>query len=364
MIERISYHQFMILSSGVLLGTGFFAIVQILAGVAGRDGWWSVMPGYLITIPWGLMILSFMRSYPGQNLLQISEKVFGKWIGKAIASCYILIAGYLTAMYLARGVDTYKRMIIPLMPKSVLTLGILFLVIALAWAGIEVLARFSEFSFPLVLIGLLVTLIFSFPRFEWNEFYPVLANGFKPVLIGAYKVIPFSMEYIFFLAGVLPFLPTGEQARLKSGLWRAAIIVGTIQTVLTIMEILVFGPVEAARLNIGLLSLGKMIDIAKTISGIESVFLGLWLGAMVLKITAAFFAVIWGLQYIFGLKKKFWLYLGVSLILFIIAMFQRGGTQVYLELTVIDDYLVLPFALAWIPLLWLVDRWRRRASKR
>ncbi len=302
MIERISYHQFMILSSGVLLGTGFFAIVQILAGVAGRDGWWSVMPGYLITIPWGLMILSFMQNYPGQNLLQISEKVFGKWVGKAIAFYYTLLAGYLTAMYVARGVDTYKRMIIPLMPESVLALGILVLVIALAWAGIEVLARFSEFSFPLVLLGLLLTLVLSIPRFEWDEFYPVLANGFKPVLMGTYKVVPFSMEYILFLAGLLPFIPTGEKARLKSGLWRAVILVATIQTVVTVMEILIFGPTEAARLNIGLLSLGKMIDIAKTISGIESVFLGLWLGAIILKTTAVFFIIIWGLQYLFGLK--------------------------------------------------------------
>ncbi len=255
-------------------------------------------------------------------------------------------------------------MIIPLLPESVLALGILVLVIALAWAGIEVLARFSEFSFPLVLLGLLLTLVLSIPRFEWDEFYPVLANGFKPVLMGTYKVVPFSMEYILFLAGLLPFIPTGEKARLKSGLWRAVILVATIQTVVTVLEILIFGPTEAARLNIGLLSLGKMIDIAKTISGIESVFLGLWLGAIILKTTAVFFIIIWGLQYLFGLKKSFWLYIGISLILLVIAVLQRGGSQVFLELGILDEYFVLPFTLAWIPLLWLVERWRRRGSRK
>ncbi len=363
MIERISYHQFMILSSGVLLSALFLSIVQIVGSVAGRDGWWSVMPGYLIVIPWGFMILSFMKNYPGQNLLQISGKVFGKWVGKVIAVVYILIPGYMAALLTAREVDTYKRMIMPLMPKSILAMGILLLVIALAWAGIEVLARFSEFVLPFVVMALLVSIILAIPRFEWGEFYPVLANGFKPILFGAFKIVPISLEYIFFLAGVLPFLPAGEQARLKNGLWRAVILVGTLLTLVVLTAIMIFGPVEAARLNLAFLSLGKMIEIAKTIAGIESVFLGFWMGSAVIKITAMFYVIIWGLQYIFGFKKKFLLYFGVSLVLFIIAMVQNGGTQVYLEIAALDNYLVLPFALTWIPLLWLAERWRRMVSR-
>jgi spore germination protein (amino acid permease) len=363
MTERISCHQFMILSSGTLLGTAFLPIAQILAAVAGRDSWWSVMPGYLIAIPYGLMVLSFKQRYPEQNLLQISGKVFGKWVGKAIACYYLLIAGYIGALYVARAVDTYKRMIMPLIPKSAYTTGVILLIIALAWAGIEVLARFSEFSFPLVVGGLLVTMLLAIPRFEWDQFYPVLANGIKPVLMGTVKTFPFPLEYIIFLAGLIPFLPTGEQSRLRSGLWRAVILVGLIMTLITLTEIMVFGPAEAARLNLGVLSLGKMIEIAKTIAGIESVFEGFWLGAAVLKITVGFYAVIWGLEYIFGLNKRFWLYSIVSLVYFFIAILQESGTPLYLELSIIENYFLVPFALLWIPLLWVVERLRRRLGK-
>lgn len=364
MTERISYHQFMILSSGTLLGTAFLPIAQIVAEVAGRDGWWSVMPGYLITIPYGLMVLSFMQRHPEQNLLQISGKVFGKWVGKAIAVYYLLIAGYIGALYVARAVDTYKRMIMPLIPKSAYTTGVILLVIALAWAGIEVLARFSEFSFPLVVMGLIVTMLLAIPRFEWDQFFPVLANGIKPVLNGVVKTLPFPMEYIVFLSGLISFLPTAEQSRLKRGLLRSVILVGIIMTLITLTEIMVFGPVEAARLNLGVLSLGKMIEIAKTIAGIESVFEGFWLGAAVLKITAAFFAVIWGMEYVFGFKKKLWLYVSIIVFFFVIAMLQEGGTQVYLELLMVENYLLVPFALLWIPLLWSVERLRRRFGKK
>ncbi|MDD2233318.1 MAG: endospore germination permease [Desulfitobacteriaceae bacterium] len=364
MIQRISSHQFMILSSGILLGTAFLPIAQILAAVAGRDSWWSVMPGYLIAVPYGLMVLSFMQRYPGQNLLQISGNVFGKWAGKAIAVYYILVAGYIGALYVARAVDTYKRMIAPFMPQSVYTIGVILLVIALAWAGIEVLARFSEFCFPLVVIGLIITMLLAIPRFEWDQFFPVLANGIKPVVFGAVKTLSFPLEYIVSLTGLIPFLPTAEQSRLRSGLLRAVVLVGIIMTLVTLTEIMVFGPMEAARLNLGILSLGKMIEIAKTIAGIESVFEGLWLGAAILKITIAFFLVVWGLEYIFGFRKKFWLYAGIGLIFFIIAILQEGGTQVYLELSIAENYFLVPFALLWVPLLWFVERLRRRFGKR
>ena len=158
MIERISTHQFMVLSAGVFLGVTFLPIAQILTMVAGRDAWWSVLPGCLLGIPWGFMILSFMKSYPGLNLLQISEKVFGKWIGKAIGVCYTALSVYLVALFLARQGDTFERMAMPLVPKYIFIGGVLILIVALSWVGVEVLARFCEFIFPVVLGGIEITL--------------------------------------------------------------------------------------------------------------------------------------------------------------------------------------------------------------
>lgn len=88
--------------------------------------------------------------------------------------------------------------------------------------------------------------------------------------------------------------------------------------------------------------------------------MGIWLGISIIKITAFFYITVWGLQYIFGLKKKLFLYIGVGLALFGITCFQTGGTKVLLELSAVSELLIVPFVLLWISLLWLVERWRRR----
>lgn len=361
-MERISLHQFMMVSTAVLLGTTYLPIAQIVAGAAGRDGWWSLLPAYSIGIPLGLMILSLMERYPGKNLLQISEQVLGKWLGKGIGILYILISGYFGALLSQQGVDVFKRTILPLVPESVFLLTGMLLVLLLVWTGIEVYGRFSEAVLPVIIFSLIITMLMAIPRFEWEEFFPVLGYGLKPVFWGIVKIAPFPMEYILFLAGVLPFLPSGEKNRLKTGIWRATFLVGILNTLLTLTEIITFGPQEAARLNYGLLALGKMVEIAKTISGVESIFMGPWMGGMILKVGALFFMVVWGLETVFGLKNKTIIFLVAAVGMAGAAYIQTGGTHLVLEVDLVDDYLILPFTVLWIPFLWGVERWRRGAK--
>ena len=365
-MERISPHQFTMLSAGVLLGTTFFPVAQLAAGAAGRDAWWCVLPAYSLGIPFGLMIYSLMGKYPGKNLLQISEITLGKWAGKTIGIIYILISAYFGALLLSQVADAFRRSVLPFIPVSVYWGGVILLVILLAWGGIEVFARFTEIVFPTIVLGLVATFLLAIPRFEWEEFYPVLGNGLKPVFWGTLKIAPFPMEYILFLAGVLTFLPAGEQDKrqLKTGIWRSIIIVGVLNTMVTLTEIMVFGPTETQRLNYGLLSLGKMIEFAKTFAGVESIFMLVWMGAMIIKVGALFFMAFWGMQSVFHIRRQDWKWyflLGGAFL--VLASLPEGGVELLTEITYVDDYLILPFTVSWVLLVWGVERWRKGVSK-
>jgi len=363
-MERISPHQFMMLSAGVLLGTTFFPVAQLAAGAAGRDGWWCVLPAYSLGLPLGFMLYSLMQKYPGQNLLQITEFVLGKWLSKIIGIIYIGISAYFGALLLAQVADAFRRSILPLIPGPIYWGGTLLLIIFLMWAGIETFARFQEVVFPLVAFGLIITMILSIPRFEWQEFYPVLGNGVKPLLAGVIKLAPFSMEYILFLAGVLTFLPQDKerQKQIKTGIWRSIILIGVLNGFLTLTELLVFGPAETARLNYGPLALGKMVEVANTFNGVESIFMLIWMGAMITKVGALFFMAYWGMQSVFGLKSSRKWYLLLGAIFMGLASLPEGGEELLGEITFVDDRLILPFALTWVPLIWGVERWRKGGS--
>src|SRR5665648_432197 len=344
-------------------GTTFLPVASLVTGVGGRDGWMSVLPGFAVGIPYGLMVLSLVERYPHKNLLQISETLFGKWIGKIIGVIYILITGYFGGLLLGQVGDIYQTSIMPLTPISVFYLGGLLLVFYLVRSGIEVFARFSEVVFPLIVIALVLDVGLSIPRIEQGELMPILSEGLKPLFWGGIKVLPFPLTYILFLAGIAAFLPTGKQelGQLKTGVWRAVFLVGILDTLVALIQILVFGPTETIRLVYGLLVLGKMVEVSRTVSGIESLFLGVWLGAGVIKISAFFFTAIWGLETVFSLKGLKW-NLAVGIVFLGIALQFMRGPSLIKEIGLLDDYLVLPFVSVWILTLWGVARWKKGAG--
>ena len=359
-MERISTHQFMTLGAAVLMGTTFLPIATIVTEVGGRSGWISILPGFAIGIPYGLMVLSLVEQYPRKNLLQISETLFGKWIGKILGVIYIMIAGYFGGLLLAQMGDIYERTTMPLTPITVFYLGSILITFYLVRSGIEVFARFSEVIFPLIVFALLLNVGLSIPRIEQGEILPILAEGLKPISLGGIKVLPFVMEFILFLAGIIAFLPADKQelGQLKTGLWKAVFLVGIMNIFVTIIQILVFGPVETTRLVYGLLALGNMVEVSKTVSGVGSLFMGVWLGAGIIKISALFFMVTWGLETVFGFKGIKW-ELTVCFILLGIAFGSQRGYYLLLEISFVDDYLILPFVSIWIPTLWGVSRWKK-----
>lgn len=362
-MDRISPHQFMTLGAAVLIGTTFLPVASIVSGVGGRDGWLCVLPAFALGIPYGLMVLSLQSQYPSKNLLQVSEILFGKWIGKMIGIFYILITGYFGGLLLGQAGDIYERSIMPLTPIGLFYFGGVLLVLYLITAGIEVFARFSEVIFPLIVIALAVNLGFSIPRIEKGELLPILSEGLMPLFWGGIKVAPFAMEYILFFAGILTFLPTEvkERGQLRTGVWRSIFLVGILDMSVVFMQILVFGPVETTRLMYGLLVLGKMVEVSRTVAGIESLFLGVWLGASVIKIGAFFFSVTWGLETVFNLKGLKW-NLAICAVFLGIGFGFLRGTSLIREIGLVDDYLILPFTSVWILTLWGVSRWKKGAG--
>ncbi|EHQ87275.1 GerAB/ArcD/ProY family transporter [Desulfosporosinus youngiae] len=362
-MERISSHQFMITGAAVLMGTTFLPAASIVTNVAGRDSWMSILPGMAVGIPYGLMVILLMEQYPGQNLLQVTEILFGKWISKIIGILYISITGYFGGLLLAQVGNIYQSVIMPLVPIGMFYLGGLLIVFYLVSSGIEVFARFSEVIFPLIVVALILNIVLSIPRIEPGEALPILGEGIKPLFLGGFKAMPFAMEYILFAAGILTFLPTGKQelTQLKKGVWRAVLLVGFLNMLVVLIQMLVFGPLETIRLVYGLLVLGKMVEVSRTVAGVESLFLGAWLGALIIKISAFFFTVTWGLETVFKLKGLKW-NLAVGAIFMGIAFRFEKGPSLVTEIGLVDDYLILPFASIWILALWGFSRWKKGAG--
>lgn len=345
------------------MGTTFLPVASIVTEVGKRDGWMSVLPGLVVGVPYGLMVISLLEQYPQKNLLQISEILLGKWMSKIVGVLYVLITGYFGGLLLGQAGDIYESSILPLAPIWLFYLGGLLLVFYLVSSGVEVFARFSEVIFPVIVIAIILNVALSMPRIEQGSLLPILGEGINPIFRSGLKVMPFAMEYILFISGIISYLSTDkrERAKLKRGVWIAVFLVGFLNTLVVLIQIAVFGPEETVRLVYGLLVLGKMVEISRTVAGVESVFMGAWFGALVIKVSALFFAVTWGLETPFKLKGLKW-NLAVGVIFMGIALRFRRGPDLIMEINLVDNYLILPFASVWILSLWGISRWKKKAG--
>ncbi|AGA67600.1 spore germination protein, amino acid permease [Desulfitobacterium dichloroeliminans LMG P-21439] len=360
-MERISTHQFTVLSAAIILGTTFMNSGAIVSGAAGRDGWLAILPGFALGIPFVFMVFSLIPKFPNKNLIEITEQVLGKWLGKGIGLLQVLIAFYFGALLMGQGLDMYSRTVLPLMSHYVLVFGTFIVVAYLYVSGIEVLSRFSEVVFPITFFSLLFIAAFSIQRFERGELFPILDNGIKPLALASWKVAPWPMEYLLFLAGLLPFLPrkAKDLKVLKKNALKAFVLVIAISTIMVIVQIMTFGPFETARLTYGLLVLGNMIEISRTVAGVEAIFTLIWMGVLTLKVAAMFFVVAWGLRSVFKLKGR--KVIGfVGLMYVFIPLYSVRGMNVVVEIELLDGYFMLPFMMTWVVVVWGVDRWKRR----
>lgn len=360
-MERISTHQFVRLTAALVLGQSFLSAGYLATILVGRDGWLSIPIGFLAGIPFILFALSISYKYPGKDLLQITEQIVGKWFAKVIGFFYILIAIRFGTLIVCQGVDMYVRTVLPFMPHYILVMGILLIILYLFYSGIEVTGRFSEVIYPITVLSLIFIAIFTFPLFEKGELFPILANGILPVIKGGIAVLTWPLGYIFFLAGLLPFLPQEkkEQKKMYKGVINTIIGVSFLSTLLVLVQILTFGPSETARLTYGLLALSNMVEILNAISGVEAIFTLIWMGSIVLKSTALLFAAYWGIQTVFGIKgKKVSIPLGLIFILTPI-WFLRGSSLV-VAIWQLNHYVITPFIVGWLIIIWGADKWKRR----
>lgn len=364
-MERISTNQWLMLGSGVTLGVIFIRIGSDMAQIAGRDGWLVVLPGSLAVIPFGLMLFSLAQKYPKKNLIQISKELLGKWVSKGFGILYILISSLYVGLLVGRNTDMFVGTILPEIPHRVYIISFSILVFMLVNAGIEVLARFSEIVVPIVALGIIVTALLSIPRFEPGELYPFFENGVLPLFYAFIKAISWSIELIFFLTGLLSFLPQSklEMKLLKTHLWLILLLTGILQTMSALIAIWVFGPTEAARLTYGILALGSMIEITRAFSGVESIFSIIWLGVQLIKTVAFYFIAFWGIQSVFRIKG--WIaHLLIIPFLIGIPFMIKQGSDIVVGTSLVSMYLILPFTVTWVMLVWGVNWWKQRKSKR
>lgn len=204
MKELIPTRQGIALVALFTIGNSF---IYGMAPHAGRDLWLSFLLAAVIALP---LITIYARLHSltyGQTLSEALTQLFGKWPSRAVALGYSLFAWRLACLVVGDLTSFVQTTSLTQTPQIVVAAGFIILALWIVKYGTEVLARWSSIMIVIVVGIILGTLVLMWSEVSFEAFLPIMYDGFKPVILGAFQVLDFPLLEPVIFFWVLDALP-------------------------------------------------------------------------------------------------------------------------------------------------------------
>ncbi|MCK4258321.1 MAG: endospore germination permease [Halanaerobiales bacterium] len=240
-----------IMGSTLILGT---------AAQAEKDIWLAILLAMVFAFPTLSMYARLHALFPGKDLYDILEFVFGRYLGKIISFVYIWFAFHLGTLVLRNFGEFLTTVGLLDTPTALLYVIMILLCLWAVKEGIEVLGRWGEFFIKIIIPLILLTIILGIPDMTINNIRPVFYNGIKPILDGAFSTYTFPLaETVIFMMVLSPLKEENSSYKIY---WVGLLIGGFIIFISAFFEILVLGVnlysesyfpayIAVSRINIG-----------------------------------------------------------------------------------------------------------------
>ncbi|WP_307325931.1 GerAB/ArcD/ProY family transporter [Evansella vedderi] len=296
---RISSFQMAVFLYPTIIATAILIVPAITAASAGRDMWlspiWELSTG-IATI---IIIERLNTLYPKESIMEFTPHIIGKIPAKLIGGLYIFFLFHVTGVIIREYTDFIVGIFMLQTPPIVVSAGMVFVSAFAVKAGIEVVARTSEFFVPIVIFIIFFIFVLLIPELDFNRVQPVLEDGLMPSIKGAASIQAWYSE-VFLITFFLPLLSDRSKALKYSFLSLLLMAITLLFTNLS--TFLLFGMITEEQ-SYPLISATRYVSIADFFENIESVVMALWVAGAYVKITVFYYAFVLGTAQYFKLSK-------------------------------------------------------------
>ncbi|WP_400162748.1 GerAB/ArcD/ProY family transporter [Brevibacillus sp. TJ4] len=300
MIEKgkISAAQFGFLLYSLLAYDGLLFIPKITGKEAGRDLWISPIWAHLAGLFFVLAMLRLGRMYPRETIIQYSQRVLGRFLGKAAGFLVVFYGVYLTSTILRIYGDFISAVFLERTPYLVSTGGMMFLVSYAVRGGAEVLGRLAQLFLPVTIFIFMLLVVLSIPEWDTTNIFPIMGKGATPSILGA--VVPFSWFAGYIMVGLYYPLLSNQQAAKVYTLLTWFLLMATL-VVSGLVSVLLFGD-HARTLNYPFIEVVRYIGVGEFFQHIDALLLAVWLPGTFLQLATYQYGAVLGAAQWLGLE--------------------------------------------------------------
>lgn len=341
--QAVSLVTLFIFGSTLVMGTG---------GQAKTDVWIAVFLSIIISVPVLMMYSRILSRFPGMDLFDILENVFGKYPGKLISVAFIWYSFHLGALVLRNFGEFMNTVGLPETPKLVPIIMFAIICAIGVKCGIETLAKCSSHFLIVVYFLLILLALLTIPNMKAENLLPIMYDGFKPVMQGAFSAFSFPFGELVIFMMVFDSLKS-KNSSLKAYLTALA-LGGFIVLFTTIRNVVVLGTETIGSVYFPSYTAISRVNIGNFLQRLEISVSIVFLLSGFIKISICLLAAAKGVTKLFGFKDYRLLVIPVGLLMVNLAYIVYGDIMEMYEWAVyIYPYYAFPFQVV-LPLIILI----------
>ncbi|WP_166241416.1 endospore germination permease [Paenibacillus turpanensis] len=353
--SELTRYQSVLIAAGFTLNATLISLPSVLTKYADGNFWFS----YLLAYFYGIAVVYFISKtasrFPGKDLF-VSLIEWRAWAGKAVVLLYTGFYLFILIRDLRSTVDFIEISLLNHTPLPMIMVLLIATTVIAAAGKPMTFARMNELWQPFLLFIIVLLPVFLLGDIDFKYLFPVFEKGLLPPLQASWYLIPYLGEAIglAFIANSQSWMP------------RAAVIGVTIGTgalfILQATVILTLGTELPSRLLYPNYEMIRQISLTDFLDRFDLPIVGIWLPAMMVKISFSLYIVSHGLGRIFSPKREKLMVFVLGLISGILALYLfRDALQVFAL-----NYVWVPFAVVLqlgLPLLMFMFVRPRKADK-
>ena len=316
--KQLGPQQFAALVFHFTIGSTILIIPSALANAAKQDAWLSALIGVIV----GLLLVCLYNilegMHPELNIVEYSEQILGKWLGKAVSLLFCLFA-LLTASLVLRNLGDFITIeMLPTTPIEAIHVPMLLVAVIAVRLDLETLGRAAEIFFLVVIVIFILTVTLILPHATLHNIQPILGQGIKPVLLGSTIIMGIPYFELVLLLMLFPYVNNVKGAK-KSFLFGTALS-GFCLTLITLACLIGLSPIITELVLYPTFYVVKKINVADFIQRVEAGLAVLWFISVFFKLAICFFAAVISLSHTLNLKSYRSLAMPMAMIIFVLSL--------------------------------------------
>lgn len=335
---RISARQLTVLVFLAAVGDMILIIPAVIAGYAQQDGWIAALFG----IPIGLLILWLILHlssfYPKLNLVQINDRILGKWLGALLSCAYLLFFLLAGSTFIREVGDFLTTQLFQSTPIRYIHLLFVLILMWGVWNGIESIARSAEILLPLFIFICLALIVCLIPQMDLERLKPYLGSE-GPSFAHAtmmFSVYPFG-ELCSFLM-IFPY--ASKPAHRNKDVLISALCASLLLFLLVFISLTVLGAYFTEHNIYSTYVLTQKINIGAFLQRIEALIATAWVISTFFKTVLYFYAFSIGTAQLLRLSTFKPLIVPTSFLMFGLAMMVAPNLLYYVKT-------IVPYWIDW-----------------